>query len=91
MHSCPNMIMENYKTCPRCGQEKIPFKLGVCIFGRQMDSIQYVKDSQEFAANHDSFLGIRNKPLISWFEPVNWECNDVYLSVKSLHFSHTVS
>ena len=63
MHLCPNMIMENYKTCPRCGQEKIPFKLGVCICGRQVGSIQYVKDSQEFAANHDSLLGIRNKPL----------------------------
>jgi len=56
MHSCPNVIMENYKTCPRCGQEKIPFKLGVCICGRQMNSIQHVKNSQEFVSNYDSFL-----------------------------------
>lgn len=65
MHSYLNMNMENYKTYPRCGQEKIPFKLGVCICGRQVGTIQYVKDSQEFAANHDSLLGIKNKSLTS--------------------------
>ena len=57
--------MENYKTCPHCGQEKIPFKLGVCICRRQVSSIQYVKDSQEFAATHDSLLGMGDKPLTS--------------------------
>ena len=60
MHWFSIITMENYKTCPRCGQEKIPFKLGVCICGNQVGSIQYVKDSQEFAFNHDSFLGIRS-------------------------------
>ena len=39
--------------------KKIPFKLGVCICGNQVGSIQYVKDSQEFAFNHDSFLGMK--------------------------------
>ena len=65
MYSFYIIIMENYKTCPSCGQEKIPFKLGVCICGRQVGSIQYVKDSQEFASNHDSFLGKRNNQSTS--------------------------
>jgi len=64
MYSFSTITMENYKTCPRCGQEKIPFKLGVCVCGNQVGSIQYVKDSQEFASNHDSFLGIRNNQLV---------------------------
>lgn len=62
-------IMENNKKCPYCGQEEIPFKLGICICGEQVGSIQYVKDSHEFASNYYSFLEIRNNPLATGFEP----------------------
>jgi len=65
MYSFSIIIMGNYKTCPRCGQEKIPFKLGVCFCGNQVGSIQYVKDLHEFASNNDSFLGIRNNQFPS--------------------------
>ena len=62
-------IMENNKKCPYCGQEEIPFKLGICICGEQVGSIQYVKDSHKFASNYYSFLEIRNNPLATGFEP----------------------
>ena len=61
--------MENIKKCPYCGQEKIPFKLGICICGEQVGNIQYVKDSHEFASNYYSFLGIKNNPQATRFEP----------------------
>ena len=40
---------EAYKTCPYCGQGKIPFKLGVCVCGAQVGDIQYVKNAVRFA------------------------------------------
>ena len=47
-------ISENYKTCPHCGQDQIPFKLGICICGKQVGKIQYVKNSEIFARNYYS-------------------------------------
>ena len=48
-------ISENYKTCPNCGQDQIPFKLGICICGKQVGKIQYVKNSEIFAKNYYSY------------------------------------
>lgn len=42
------------KTCPRCGQKEMPFKLGVCRCGNQVGQIQYVKDPEKFARNYYS-------------------------------------
>ena len=40
---------KSYKTCPYCGQGKIPFKLGVCMCGRQVGDIKYVVNAKKFA------------------------------------------
>jgi len=47
----------SYKTCPYCGQGIIPFKLGVCICGNQVGSIQYVQNAGSFAKNYYFYLG----------------------------------
>ncbi|MGH1568052.1 MAG: hypothetical protein ACRBBZ_02445, partial [Nitrosopumilus sp.] len=43
---------EDFKNCPYCGQNKTPFKLGVCICGKQVGATQYVKSPARFAKNH---------------------------------------
>ena len=43
---------KDYKECPYCGQSEIPFKLGVCICGRQVGGIQYVRNPKVFAKNY---------------------------------------
>lgn len=40
---------QSNKTCPYCGQSSIPFKQGVCICGKQVSEIQYVKNPKKFA------------------------------------------
>lgn len=47
---------DDYKNCPYCGQSKIPFKLGVCICGKQVGTIQYVNDVKKFAKNYYSYI-----------------------------------
>ena len=42
-------------SCPYCGQGLIPFKLGVCVCGMQVGSIQYVIDTEKFAKNQYHF------------------------------------
>ena len=44
------------RECPFCGQGLIPFKLGVCICGRQVGNIQYVKNTERFAKNYYSYI-----------------------------------
>ena len=46
-----------YKTCPYCGQSKIPFKMGVCVCGAQVGEILYVKSSKRYAENWYSYVG----------------------------------
>lgn len=43
---------KDYRECPYCGQKEIPFKMGVCICGRQVGEIQYVKNPKVFAKNY---------------------------------------
>ena len=40
---------EDYKRCPHCYQNQIPFKHGVCICGEQVWDIQYVKHPRKYA------------------------------------------
>ena len=47
---------DDYKNCPYCGQSKIPFKLGVCICGKQVGTIQYVNDTKKFVKNYYSYI-----------------------------------
>lgn len=46
---------KEYKKCPYCGQSKIPFKLGVCVCGKQVGKIQYVKNAKNFAGSYYSY------------------------------------
>ena len=48
---------KSYKTCPYCGQGKIPFKLGVCVCGKQVGDIQYVDNSKSYAKHWYSYIG----------------------------------
>ena len=43
---------ESFKTCPYCGQNRIPFKKGICICRAQVGDIVYVKDAKKFAKGH---------------------------------------
>ena len=44
----------DYRACPECGQNKVPFKKGVCVCGKQVGSVQYVKSPETFArTNYD--------------------------------------
>lgn len=47
----------HYKTCPYCGQSKIPFKMGVCICGAQVGKIQYVNDPQRIVNQYYTYVG----------------------------------
>lgn len=49
---------EDYKECPYCGQNQIPFKMGVCICGRQVGNIQYIRNTENFAKNYYSYQGL---------------------------------
>jgi len=56
-------MFQDYKACPRCGQNKIPFKKGVCArCSSQIGGIQYVKDPQEYVkSNYGNIkMGMRN-------------------------------
>ena len=43
---------DDYKRCSECGQNEIPFKMGVCICGNQVGKIQYIKNTKLFAKNY---------------------------------------
>ena len=47
---------EDHRTCPYCGQNKIPFKMGICICGKQVGDIQYIENTVRFAQNQYSSL-----------------------------------
>ena len=49
---------EHYKECPYCGQNQIPFKMGVCICGHQIGRIQYIKNTENYAKNYYSYRGL---------------------------------
>lgn len=55
-------MFQDYKACPNCGQNDIPFKKGVCPrCGKQIGDVQYVRDPQEYVeSNYGSIkMGIR--------------------------------
>jgi len=52
-------VEDDYKTCPYCGQNTIPFKMGVCICGRQVGKIQYVNDPKKYVKNYYSYRGVK--------------------------------
>ena len=46
-------IFEDYKACPNCGQNKLPFKKGVCPkCSHQIGDVQYVKDPKEYVKSN---------------------------------------
>ena len=46
---------DDYKKCPYCKQNKIPFKLGVCICGEQVEAIQHVQNTKQFVISYYSY------------------------------------
>ena len=47
----------NYKECPYCGQKEVPFKLGVCICGKQVGGIIYVENAARYARTRFPYYG----------------------------------
>ena len=46
-------MFQDYKACPHCGQNKLPFKKGICPkCCRQVDDIQYVKNPKEYVKSN---------------------------------------
>ncbi|NND86592.1 MAG: hypothetical protein HKM23_04590 [Nitrosopumilus sp.] len=52
---------DDYKKCLQCGQELIPFKLGVCVCGKQIGNTQYVQNPERFAKSNYANLGCKTK------------------------------
>lgn len=55
-------MFQDYRACPHCGQNEIPFKKGVCPrCSRQIGYVQYVKDPQEYVESNygDIKMGIK--------------------------------
>ncbi len=61
-----NSKPDDYKICPNCGQGKIPFKKGVCICGKQIGKIQYIKNTQKFVKTN--YSNVDSKPKIEKLE-----------------------
>jgi hypothetical protein len=47
----------SYKTCPYCGQSRIPFKKGVCICGALVGKVQYVYNPQKTVKQYYAYVG----------------------------------
>ena len=46
-------IFQDYKACPRCGQNELPFKKGICPkCSYQIGDIRYVKDPKEYVKSN---------------------------------------
>ena len=45
----------NYRMCPYCGKNQIPFDLKLCICGKSIEKIQYVKNTKNHAVNWYSY------------------------------------
>ena len=55
-------MFQDYRARPHCGQNKLPFKKGVCPkCSRQVGDVQYVKNSEEYVkSNYGNVkMGIR--------------------------------
>ena len=55
-------MFQDYKACPHCGQNEIPFKKGICARCRnQIGDVQYVKNPQEYIESNygDIKMGIK--------------------------------
>ena len=52
-------MFQDYKSCCFCGQNKIPFKKGICPkCCNQVDDIQYVKNPQEYVKSNYGAINI---------------------------------
>ena len=48
----------DYHTCPYCEQAKIPFKLGICICGKQVSKIRHVDNAENFIDKYYFYLDV---------------------------------
>ena len=57
-------MFQDYKACPRCGQNELPFKKGICPkCCNQVGDVQYVKDPQEYVESNYGNVKVRIKEL----------------------------
>ena len=55
-------MFQDYKACPLCGQNEIPFKKGVCPkCCCQIGDIQYVRDPQQYVKSNYYTINVVNK------------------------------
>ena len=46
-------MFQDYRACPHCRQNKLPFKKGICPrCCKQVGDVQYVKDPQEYVESN---------------------------------------
>ena len=57
-------MFQDYKACPHCGQNELPFKKGVCPkCCNQIGDVQYVKNPQEYVQSNYGHIGIGIKEV----------------------------
>ena len=64
-------MFQDYKACSFCGQNKIPFKKGVCPkCCNQIGDIQYVKDPKEYVKSNYSTLKMGIKEVYQGLDEI---------------------
>ncbi|MDH3279286.1 MAG: hypothetical protein OEL84_09605 [Nitrosopumilus sp.] len=62
-------MFQDYRACPHCGQNEIPFKKGVCPkCSKQIGDVQYVKDPQEYVKSNYGNIWIRLEKVYQGFD-----------------------
>ena len=57
-------MFQDYRACPHCGQNEIPFKKGVCPRCiKQVGDVQYVKNPIEYVESNYGDVKIRIKEV----------------------------
>ena len=57
-------MFQDYKACPHCGQNELPFKKGVCPrCCNQVRDVQYVKDPKEYVESNYGNVKVRIKEV----------------------------
>ena len=52
-------MFQDYKACPKCGQNDIPFKKGICPrCCKQVGDIQYIKDPKEYVQSNYGAINV---------------------------------
>ena len=58
-----NIPPASYKRCPYCRQGMVPFKMGVCICGKQVGNITFVNNAECYAKHWYEYVGSRKQKV----------------------------